>query len=83
MGWPQQRIYKSPTNQNYGIGPLRCWDALGQSRVGDSVITSGIQILCKLFSDVRLLAMQVETILMTLPTKCQPCLPQLPSVKYR
>ena len=83
MGWPQQRLYKMYPSQNRGIGPLRCQDDLGQSTGGAWVLASGTQILCKLLAYVRLSVMQGETIIVTLPTKCQPYLSQLPSVKFK
>ena len=83
MGWPQQRLHKSPRNHTCGIGPLKYQDDLGQSAVGAWVLASGIQIICKLLSDVRLLEMQGETIIVILPTKYQPYLPQLPSIKFQ
>ena len=83
MRWPQQRLYKSLPSKTRGIGPLICRDALGQITVGAWVLASGIQIICKLLSDVRLLEMQGETIIVILPTKCQPYLPQLPSIKFQ
>ena len=83
MGWPQQRLSKIPPSQICGIGPLRRQYALGQSTVRAWLLASDIQILYKILANVQLLAMQRETIIVTLPTKCQPCLPQFPSVKFQ
>ena len=83
MVWPQESLYKSPLNLTCGIGPLKYQDDLGQSAVGAWVLASDIQIICKLLSDVRLLEMQGETIIVILPTKCQTYLPQLPSIKFQ
>ena len=83
MRWLHQRLHKSPRNHTCGIGPLKYQDDLGQSAVGAWVLASDIQIICKLLSDVRLLEMQGETIIVTLPTKCQPYLTELPSVKFQ
>ena len=83
MGWPQQRLYKSLPSKTRGIGPLICRDALGQITVGAWVLASGIQINCKLLADVPISAMQDETIILILPTKCQPYQPQLPIVKFQ
>ena len=83
MGCPWQRLYKSRPSQTHGIVPMGFWDALGQTTVSAWVLASGIQIICKLVADVRLSTMQGDTIIVTIPKKCQPYLPQLPSVKFK
>ena len=83
MGWHQKRLYEIPPSQTCEIDRLRCRDALGQITVGAWVLALGIQILCKLLADVRLSVMQGETIIVTLPIKCTPYLPQLPRVKFQ
>ena len=83
MGWNQKRIYKSPPSQTPGIGPPGCQDALVQIAVDAWVLVSGIQIICKLLVDLRLLAMQGETIIVTLTKKCQLYLPQPPNLKFQ
>ena len=72
MGWPQQRLYKIPSSQTCGIGPLIFQNTLGQSTVGAYVLASGIQILCKMLAYVRISAMQGETIIVTPPKNANP-----------